>query len=656
MRDLPHKGEIMTASRLRALSALIVSVATVMGAFAHAQGLPASAFARLPGTQGVSISPDGSRLAFVTHEGEARYVVVMDLETGHQEAADFSTMRAYSTFWADEDTLLARAGRTREFGAVSGDVNFQALVSIDADTLEADQLIREGRDLGYNFNTAAVAGVDPQTGRLFMPLRDTSGALNLYAVDPENGRRMTLVARGNENTHYWIASPDGQTYVRVSYNNSLNQYQIAVEDNDQWRTLYEARQTLVEMSVAGFTADGEALLINRYGEGARRISGLQRLSLADGSWGEVYYQDAQFDLGGVRTDPHRGYVAGVTITAERTRTEWFDEELAALQANLDQSFGGAVVTLADWTPDRMTFVIAVSEADAPVVYYLVDLASWNVTPLRARYPELYGQPLPARQPVQYPARDGVSIPAYLAQPEGEGPHPYVLLVHGGPASRDSDGFDYFAHFLASRGYGVLQPQYRGSSGFGEDWVEAGYGQWGRGVMQHDLTDAVAWLREQGLADRICIAGGSYGGYAALAGAAFTPDLYECAIAINALSDAGDFLNYIDNRAGRESQAFRYWNQHFSGEPDGRASGEQLRALSPAHHADSVQASVLLLHSRDDTVVPEEQSRIMERALNRAGKDVEFVRLQGGDHSLEDYPTRLAVLEAMAEFLDAELGD
>ena len=187
-------------------------------------------------------------------------------------------------------------------------------------------------------------------------------------------------------------------------------------------------------------------------------------------------------------------------------------------------------------------------------------------------------------------------------------------------------------------------------------MEAGYGQWGRGLMQHDLTDAVTWLREQGIADQVCIAGGSYGGYAALAGAAFTPELYDCAIAINALSDAGNFLNFVENRTGRESQSFRYWNQHFSGEPDGRATGEQLRTLSPAQHADAVQAPVLLLHSRDDTVVPEDQSRIMNRALQRADKDVEFIRLQGGDHSLEDYSTRLAVLEAMAEFLDAEIGD
>lgn len=646
----------MLTSILRAAGALLMSSALASGSAAHAQDLPASAFARLPGTQGVSISPDGSRIAFVTHEGEERYVVVMDLETGVQEAADFSTMRAYSTFWTDEDTLIATAGRTRELGIVSGDVNFQAFVTINANTMEAEQLIREGRDLGYNFDTASLAGEDPETGRLFMPLRDTRGALNLYSVDPENGRRMSLVARGDETTRGWISSPDGRSFVRLSYNNSLNQYQIAIEENDQWRILYEARQNLIDMSVAGFTADGQALLVRRYTDGPGRVSGLQRLSLSDGAWGDIYYQNDRYDAGDVRIDPHRGYVAGVTITAERTSTQWFDEELAALQANLDQAFNGARVTLVDWTPDRMKFVIAVSEADAPSVYHLVDLASWNVTPLRARYPELYGQTLPQRDPVSYTARDGVTIPAYLARPAGEGPHPFVLLVHGGPASRDLDGFDYFAHYLASQGFGVLQPQYRGSAGFGERWMEAGYGQWGRGVMQDDLTDAVNWLREQGLADRVCIAGGSYGGYAALAGAAFTPGLYDCAIAINALSDADNFLNYIENRFGRESQSFRYWNQHFSGEPDGRASGEQLRALSPAQHAEAVEAPVLLLHSRDDTVVPEEQSRIMERALRRADKEVEFTRLQGGDHSLEDYPTRLAVLEAMAQFLDTEIGD
>jgi dipeptidyl aminopeptidase/acylaminoacyl peptidase len=222
--------------------------------------------------------------------------------------------------------------------------------------------------------------------------------------------------------------------------------------------------------------------------------------------------------------------------------------------------------------------------------------------------------------------------------------------------RDVDGFDWLAHFLASRGYVVLQPNYRGSSGYGRAWEEAGYGGWGIGVMQNDLSDGVAAVVAAGIADpqRVCIVGASYGGYAALAGAAFTPELYRCAVAVNGVSDLRDMHTlYIGRRDGR-SAAMTLWERSM-GVEDARSQREKLVAISPARHVERVQAAVLLIHGRDDAVVPFGQSRGMERALREAGKPVQLIELEGEDHWLSDAPTRLETLTAIDTFLAQQLA-
>jgi dipeptidyl aminopeptidase/acylaminoacyl peptidase len=236
----------------------------------------------------------------------------------------------------------------------------------------------------------------------------------------------------------------------------------------------------------------------------------------------------------------------------------------------------------------------------------------------------------------------------------------VLLPHGGPAARDVDGFDWLAHALASRGYAVLQPNFRGSDGFGKAWEQAGHGEWGIGVMQHDLTDGVAALVAAGIADpeRVCVVGASYGGYAALAGATFTPELYRCAAAIAGVADLAIMLSFERNTAGAASTTLSYWRMAMGVDETGAESGsvtERLRAASPAAHAERVRAPVLLIHGRDDTVVPITQSRLMERALAAAGKDVQLVELDGEDHWLSGATTRLETLKVLDAFLAEHLG-
>lgn len=231
--------------------------------------------------------------------------------------------------------------------------------------------------------------------------------------------------------------------------------------------------------------------------------------------------------------------------------------------------------------------------------------------------------------------------------------PAVVIPHGGPASFDKIGFNYLAQAFAQQGYLVIQPQFRSSSGFGSEHLLAGYGEWGR-KMQHDLTDAVTFFTKQGMIDknRVCIVGSSYGGYAALAGGAFTPDLFKCVVSKNGIGNLKDFQNRISREQGTSSAAFAYWNDQIGGFSD---TTEDIAAQrSPELSAAAFKAPVLLVYSEKDKIVPPRQSVTMYDALKSENKQVEILKLEGDDHHLSQGETRLQALRATIEFVNKHI--
>jgi dipeptidyl aminopeptidase/acylaminoacyl peptidase len=282
-------------------------------------------------------------------------------------------------------------------------------------------------------------------------------------------------------------------------------------------------------------------------------------------------------------------------------------------------------------------------------YLFVDVSAGKATALGDAYEGVTSM-LEVR-PLRYPAADGMKIPAYLTLPNGKAPHalPLVVLPHGGPASRDTADFDWWSQALADQGYAVLQPNYRGSD-LSWGFMSAGFGEWGR-KMQTDLSDGVRYLAKEGIIDpaRVCIVGASYGGYAALAGATLDPGVYRCAVSIAGLGDLKRFLKWEADQAGgrKQSVAERYWNRFLgvSGPDD-----PKLDAISPIRQVGAVTVPMLLIHGKDDTVVPFEQSQLMYDALHRAHKEVELVALGGEDHWLSRSATRLQMLQSSVAFL------
>lgn len=316
---------------------------------------------------------------------------------------------------------------------------------------------------------------------------------------------------------------------------------------------------------------------------------------------------------------------------------------------MHRSFPGKQVEVYGWTESGTKTLARVETPSSPPVSYLVDFASHRADIAAEEYPGLAGIALGEVREIKYKTRDGTEIPAYLTAPpvKPTGPAPLVVLPHGGPHARDYPQFDWLAQFIASRGYFVLQPQFRGSTGFGQSFLEAGYKQWG-GLMQDDVTDGVHAMIDQGIADpnRVCIVGASYGGYAALAGVAFTPDLYRCAASINGVADLPAMMREVTPIYDAiASTAVDAWKAHVGSQFD-----RALSVHSPINSIKTIHAPVLIVYGTGDGVVATAQSKRMAQALSDAGKTVEVAVLPGEDHWLSRSETRIQVLRELDNFL------
>ncbi len=255
----------------------------------------------------------------------------------------------------------------------------------------------------------------------------------------------------------------------------------------------------------------------------------------------------------------------------------------------------------------------------------------------------------------FTASDGAKIPGYLTSPPNapKGPLPLVVMPHGGPMVRDTFDYDLWAQFIASRGYLVFQPNFRGSGGYGRAWLEAGFGQWGH-LMQDDLADGVRALVASGDADpkNICIFGASYGGYAALMQGARHPELYRCIVSWAGIGDLGKLMQWERDTDGAKSEVYTYDLRQIG---DPAKDRDRLARDSPITYASNYQPPVLLIHGSADTIVPAEQSREMEKALKRAGRDVRLIVVDREDHRDWDDDNMEKALDQVADFLRAHIA-
>ena len=610
----------------------------------RAQPPPPDAFGTVSRAQDVALSPDGNSAAWFDAGAKLARIIVYDLANNRDrrifEAPADTKLRRLT--WIDNDTVLYCAS-----GTINDGWNrelWEAFRCYAADLWSGKSTILFAMDQKHpTVRSFLVSTRSSKPHTVLMMGWEVRRVPALYEVDTRTGNGIP-VEDGVTGTVQFVVDPQGVVLARLDWKAKTKTFDLMAKRDGSWARI----QTIAEkkpFALHGVTPDRQAVIALTPGDDDREK--LVALPLV-GSPAKVLVEDPARDVVGVELDRFDDTPIGAVLGGAKPEYRWLTPGFASRQQKLAAAFPGRTVALYGRSEDGQRMIARVSGPDFPAVYYLVDYRSHHADILAEEYPQLAHVKLGTVEAITYKARDGTDIPAYVTMPPGAaaGPQPMVVLPHGGPHAHDEYDFDWWAQFLATRGYVVLQPQFRGSTNYGAAFAKAGIREWG-GLMQDDITDGVRAMVEQHIADprRVCIVGASYGGYAALAGVAFTPELYACAVSVSGISDLPLFIVHpaSPEALGGGSAQGRI-------EEIGHPNDVRTAAKSPARMAHQVKVPVLLIHGVGDSVVPADQSLVMETALRRVGVPVRFVKLRGEDHWLSRSETRTVMLSEVENFL------
>ncbi|HKC16541.1 MAG TPA: alpha/beta fold hydrolase [Steroidobacteraceae bacterium] len=615
---------------------------------------PLEVYGGLPGVELLSLSPSGEKYALVAVVGETRKLVVLSYDGKVLSAASAGAAKVRGIGWAGEDHLLVVVNSTFKAPLVfRQDYELSTVINVDLVKRKATAIFDHQQSIASAvFGFYGIAQVNAHLYGYFGGISYertgtgdyiyTHGYSDLYRVDLDTAET-TREALGDETGRHWVVAPDGTVLAHSEY----------VEQNGKWRlfagpshgkALLERADPQGDVGIVGLGRSRGTVLV---ADDAGDRDMMEEVSAADGRTEELFgdqtVQECLYD--------HDSKQLIGALTQEEPRAFFFDPPLLARFKGARKAFPGLNVELVSYSRHLDRLIVKTAGGTDSGTYWLVDIASGKADPIARPYPLIKDADVGETRRIRYTASDGLPIEGILTLPPGLEAKslPLVVMPHGGPiGEKDEIGFDWWAQAYASRGYAVLQPNFRGSSGYGRGFRQAGYGQWGR-KMQTDLSDGIEALTGEGTVDpkRVCIVGASYGGYAALAGVTLQKGVYRCAVSVAGPADFPKFFGWQTERHGYKSDATRYWRAVLGADKGGDAV---MASLSPALAAAQADAPILLIHGKDDTVVPIEQSDSMAAALKRAGKPYEYLIMKGEDHYLSREDTRIAMLKAAVAFV------
>jgi dipeptidyl aminopeptidase/acylaminoacyl peptidase len=625
--------------------ACLAILSLAMGASASPPPAPLGpeVYGRLPNIEMMRLSPSGEKLAYITVAGDHRGLIVKDLSGAVLFNASLADNKIRDIDWAGDDHLLVTASSTRGFFDEHLELYqtvainlitrksfmvFETNPSIMHDTFGFHRAVSQG---GHWFGF--IGGVTLSKTRGFDATFNDYSFVDLYRVDLDTGEA-AIKATGQQRQHEWALDDAAHIVAHSEYAQDTADWTLRADSQGD-RLVTTFNEPLGEVGLAGLGRTPGTVVV------AKKVP--EEWSLSDGPHVPLPSDGL---IEGYMHDQTTGRLVGVWLAGDRWAQQFYDPLLKARQTAFRKALGDTV-RIASWSADFKRMILFTQGDGDAGTYWLVD--GKTVKPYGYSYPEIPDANVGPTRVVIYKAADGLEIHGILTLPPGREAKalPLVVLPHGGPQGQDAVGFDWWAQAFAGRGYAVFQPNFRGSDGYGRDFRDAGFGQWGR-KMQTDISDGVAELARQGVIDpkRACIVGASYGGYAALAGVTLQQGLYRCAVSYGGISD----LNYfLDRELGDDRNAGARYLRKFLGAGSNYAAA--MREISPVRFAARADAPILLIHGEADSVVPIGQSREMERVLHQAGKPVEFVLLKGEDHWLSRDATRKAMLAASVAFVE-----
>lgn len=607
------------------------------------------------------MSPDGRHLALGCSPTGVRGVCIYELDGNAKPRLILppDEGRIQDVFWGSDDYLIYVLETFERLKTTSGlkDYSIRRMVSYSLKTEKTAILLKNVG--GFADLTFVESRLVDDPGKIQSSISFGTG------TNMSTGSRLNKAAGAKSYIVYDVDLKTGRAKVKESFSGdtfgavydargerlAVLEWSPKTKDFDVISTL-AGRETVFhepDAQILPFYVDGlgeaQDSLIVRFDSQDRY--GLYELSLQDGAVSEVTYDGTH--IGNVATfqDPFTNEVIGYRYQDDLRRDFYIAAPFDQIAKDAEEALQADSIILTSWSQDRSLFTIRAINHGRPEQYFLYDLDAPSISPIGGEAPWLDSEPLGEVRAFEYSARDGMSLYGYMTLPPSgdEQPLPLVLLPHGGPEARDSAHFDWLAQAIASQGYLVLQPNFRGSAGYGQAYRDAGFGEFG-GKMIEDIIDAANWAQTSGLAAEggYCVVGASYGGYAAMMSHLLDPTGAQCVVSINGVSNPSSMISTYD----RDGIGFAYWEQYMGDQY--KISDQARTAMSPLERASEITATMLLMHGREDTRVSVSQSRSMNRKLEHR-PNFRYAEIDGDDHFLSSTNARVRVLNETLDFLD-----
>jgi dipeptidyl aminopeptidase/acylaminoacyl peptidase len=608
--------------------------------------IPAESFGTLPFFSDPEVSPDGKRLVARSVVGGKTSVILADLTRNDYGLAKIALPKDMHMLWArwagNGKVVMSLAIPTSLYGQ---EFHGSRLFAYDLASVKMQPLATKVA----TYDGDNVIHIDPAGRYLLLAAQQLYQSFpSVWRIDLTTLQRKEVV-RAHMGVWEWFADPNGVVRAGLGFGTDQWWLMYRASPDDRFKRILTKRiqpkhgRDKIEKVIPVAGRDTGYAVADK---GTGRFA-VYHYDFRNDVIGDAVFEHPEVDVDDVDYSSRTGELATISYVDDRDRIVWLEPDMKKVQARIDRAFPGSVNRVVSRDADGRTMIVWVGGASDPGTYYVFDRGKGEMRLLAKPYTALEGKRLSTVEPVRYAARDGLTIPAYLTLPAGRAAKglPLIVMPHGGPFVRDKWTYDSWVQLLANRGYAVLQPNFRGSTGYGQAFAEAGAGQFGR-KMQDDLDDGVAWLAKRGLVDpkRVCIMGASYGGYAAMWAAVRNPEIYRCAVSFAGISHVPPMIRYSSQR-WIAKRYYQDWRDRIRG-----AEKFDLDKVSPLTLASRVRIPIMIAHGREDQVVPVAQSTMMHQALERKKIPHEYIIYDGEGHGFEKEANSIDFLKRVDAFL------